>query len=147
MAENLQDHIQKELVQWGLQSDIVTTNFNSTNANDIEDEAKENDGEIDYLKEVGYYNEEEEDEDYETNLNNIISELINMEEEYSQGTTQMSQDSTQISQDEIDRSDVRNAVSNTSVKTKANLSFVTDNARDISKALKGTYQWLGLFSP
>ena len=55
----------------------------------------------------------------------------------------MSQDSTQISQDEIDRSDVRNAVSNTSVKTKATLSFVTDNARDISKAVKGTYQWLG----
>ena len=53
-AENLRDHIQKELVQWGLQSDIVMTNFNSTNANDIEDEAEENDGEIDYLKEVGY---------------------------------------------------------------------------------------------
>ena len=69
-----------------------------------------------------------------------------MEEEYSQNsqdTTQMSQDSTQINQDEIDHSDVQNAVSETSVKTKANLSFVTDNARDMSKALKGTYQRLG----
>ena len=56
-AENLRDHIQKELVQWGLQSDIVTTNFNSTNANDIEDEVEAIDGEIDYLQEVGYYNE------------------------------------------------------------------------------------------
>ena len=94
-AENLQYNIQKEVVKWGLQSDIVTTNFNSTNANNIEDEAEGNDGEIDYLQEVGYYNEEEEeeeeeDEDYEINLNNIISELINMEEEYSQN----SQDTT-----------------------------------------------------
>ena len=48
-AENLRDHIQKELVQWGLQSDIVMTNFNSTNANNIEDEAEAIDGEIDYL--------------------------------------------------------------------------------------------------
>ena len=65
----------------------MTTNFDSTNANNIEDEAEGNDGEIDHLQEVGYYNEEEEeDEYYEINLNNIISELINMEEEYSQGT-------------------------------------------------------------
>ena len=61
----------------------------------------------------------------------------------SQDTTQMSQDSTQISQDEVDSSHVRNEVTKTSVKPKATLSFVTDNARDISKALKGIYQWLG----
>ena len=144
-AENLRHHIQKEVVEWGLQSDIVTTNFNSTNANKIEDEAEGNDGDIDYLQEVGYYNEEE-DEKFEINLNNISSDLTHMVEDYSQNSqesTQISKDSTQMSQDEVDRSHVRNVVSNTSVKPKATLSFVTDNARDIRKALKGIYQWLG----
>ena len=64
----------------------MTTNFNSTNTNDKEDEAEAIDGEIDYLQEVGYHNEEEEEEEYEINLNNIISELINIEEEYSQNS-------------------------------------------------------------
>ena len=30
-----------------------------------------------------------------------------------------------------------------SVKPKHNLSFTTDNAKDISGAIKGTYHWLG----
>ena len=59
-AESLRNHIQYVLVQCGLESelDIVTTNFNSTNAYDIEDEAEAPDGVIDYLQEVGYYDEE-----------------------------------------------------------------------------------------
>ena len=59
-AQNLRHHIQYDLVKWGLESDIVTTNFNSTNANDIEDEAEAIDSEVDYLQEVGYYGEEDE---------------------------------------------------------------------------------------
>ena len=73
-------------------------------------------------------------------------------EEYSQNSTQMSQedtqmtqDITQMSQEEPDRSHVRNVISEThaSVKPKPSLSFTTDNAKDVSKALKGFYQWLG----
>ena len=78
----------------------MTTNFNSTNAYDIEDEAEATDGDIYYLQEVGYHIEEEEDEASELNLNNILSDLIMMEEEYSQysqGTTQISQADTQNS--------------------------------------------------
>ena len=56
----------------------------------------------------------------------------------------MSQETTQMSQYKRDRSHVRNAVAKTSVKPKnKNLSFVTDNARDMSKAVNTTYQWLG----
>ena len=64
-AENLRNHIQYVLVQWGLESelDIVTTNFNSTNAYDIEDEAEAPDAVIDYLQEVGYYDEEKEEDE------------------------------------------------------------------------------------
>ena len=60
-AESLRNHIQYVLVQCGLESelDIVTTNFNSTNAYDIEDEAKAIDGEVDYLQDIGYYEEED----------------------------------------------------------------------------------------
>ena len=62
-----------------------------------------------------------------------------MEEEYSQyseDTTQMedTQNSTQMSQDEVDRFNVQNMVSKTSVKPHPTLSFTTD---------KGCYQWLG----
>lgn len=100
------------------------------------------------MQEVGYYGEEEEDEAPDNHLTTIISNLIDMEEEYSQNTTQMSQedtqDITQMSQEEPDCSNVRNVVSEThsSVKPKPTLSFTTDNAKDISKALKGCYQLL-----
>ena len=63
----------------------------------------------------------------------------------SQDSTQMSQEDTQMSQEETDRSHVRNVIPEThaSVKPKHTLSFTTDNAKDISKAIKGKYQWLG----
>ena len=40
MAVHLRKHIKTELHKWGLDttSDIITTNFNSTNENDIEAE-------------------------------------------------------------------------------------------------------------
>ena len=62
MLQNLQKHSQAELVKWGLESDTVTTNFNSTNENDIEAETEAIDDEVDFLQEVGYYRKEEEDE-------------------------------------------------------------------------------------
>ena len=115
----------------GLQSDIVTTNFNSSNGNNIEDEAEENiDGEIDFLEQVGYYDEEEEEDEQwdESREGRILNELIDLEEErihtsqdtqdttqMSQPTSQLSQDATQMSQDptqmsQRDRSHARNVV-------------------------------------
>ena len=63
----------------------------------------------------------------------------------SQESTQMSQEATQMSQEEADRSHLRNVISETHafVKPKHTVTFTTDNARDISKAIKGKYQWLG----
>ena len=57
----------------------------------------------------------------------------------------MSQKNTQMSQEETNRSHIRNVISEThaSVKPKHTLSFTTDNIKDISKAIKGKYQWLG----
>ena len=87
MAQNLRHHIQYELVKWGLESDIVTTNFNSTNENDIEAETEDIHDEVDFLQEVGYYREEEEeDEPSDNHLTTAISNLIEMEE-YSQNST------------------------------------------------------------
>ena len=95
------------------------------------------------MQEVGYYREEE-DEPSDNHLTTSISHLIDMEE-YSQNSTQMSQEDTQMSQEETDHSHVQNVISEThaSVKPKHTLSFATDNAKDISKAIKGKYQWLG----
>ena len=135
----------------------MTTNFNSTNENDIEAETEVIDDEVDFLQEVGYYQEEEEDEPSDKQLTTAISTLIDMEEysqytQMSQNSTQMSQEDTQMTQDitqmsheETDRSHVRNVISEThaSVKPKPSLSFTTDNAKDISKAIKGKYQWMG----
>ena len=68
----------------GLQSDIVTTNFNSSNENNIEDEAEENiDDEVDYLQQVGYYDEEEDDDQWDENRESresrLLSDLIDLE--------------------------------------------------------------------
>ena len=44
-AWRLRQHIQDVLRSWGLETDIVTTNFNSTNPNDIVDDAEPIDSE------------------------------------------------------------------------------------------------------
>ena len=125
------------------------------------------------MQEVGYYREEEDepsDKQLTTTISTLIdreeytqsqdSTQMSQEDtqmsqdstqmsqditQMSQDITQMSQDITQMSQEETDRSHVRNVISETypSVKPKHTLSFTTDNARDISKALKSKYQWLG----
>ena len=54
-------------------------------------------------------------------------------------------DATQMTQEQQDRSDVRNVIQerHASVNHSHKLMFTSDNAADISKALKGKYQWLG----
>ena len=132
-SENLRQHIQSELVKWGLESDTVTTNFNSTNENDIEAETEDIHNEVDFLQEVGYYREEE-DEPSDKQLTTTISTLIDMEEytqmsqdstQMSQEDTQMSQDITQMSQEETDRSHVWNVISETGRSHVRNVIFRT----------------------
>ena len=107
------------------------------------------------MQEVGYYLEED-DDTFDRHLTAKISDLIYDEENpdhtqmsqnsthMSQESTQMSQESTQMSQEETDRSHAGNVILKHAVeKPKHTLSFTTDNARDISKAIKGKYQWLG----
>ena len=60
--------------------------------------------------------------------------------------TQFTQEPRQITQEE-GRSHVQNVISgNAVVKPIHMLSFTTDNAKDISTALRGHYQWLGCFA-
>ena len=135
----------------GLQSDIVTTNFNSTNENNIEDEAEENiDDEIDYLEQVGYYDEEEDDDQWDENHeSSVLTDLIDLEEQRmhtsqeTQMSTQLSEDATQMSQEPTQRSQRERSHTRNVVQNKQKLSFVTDNAADIKKAVSTTYQWLG----
>ena len=53
-SQHLREHIKAELVKWGLDttSDTVTTNFNSTNENDIEAETEDIDDEVDFCKKL-----------------------------------------------------------------------------------------------
>ena len=104
------------------------------------------------MQQVGYYEEEDEpSEASDQQLTKKISNLIEMEEntynntqmsqdstQMSQDSTQMTQEATQISQEEADRSHVQNVISerHASVKPKQTLTFTTDNAKDISKAIK-----------
>ena len=153
-SQNLHEHIGNQLVRLGLQSDIVTTNFNSSNENNIEDEAEENiDDEVDYLEQVGYYDEEEDDDQWDENRESresrLLSDLIDLEEQRmhtsqeTQMSTQLSEDATQMSQEPTQRSERDRTHARNVVQNKQKLSFVTDNAADIKKAVSTTYQWLG----
>ena len=141
-SQNLREHIENQLVRLGLQSDIVTTNFNSSNENNIEDEAEENiDDEVDYLQQVGYYDEEEDDDQWdenrETRESRVLSDLIDLEEQRmhtsqeTQMSTQLSEDATQMSQEPTQRSQRERTHARNVVQNKQKLSFVTDNAADI----------------
>ncbi|MCP4392729.1 MAG: hypothetical protein GY804_00390, partial [Alphaproteobacteria bacterium] len=143
-SENLHNHIQTVLQNWGMETDDIdiTINYNNTNPNDIQAEDIE-DGE-DFLRELNYYSEDEyedEDEQVENNTNNIENENTEFNEQLEDD------DATQMS-----RSDVRSVITQPQPpvnvitqppQAKKKLSFVSDNAADISKALRGNYQWMG----
>ena len=125
-----------------LQSNIVKTIFNRTNENNIEDEAEENiDNEVDYLQQVGYYDKEEDDDQWDENRESrILSDLIDLEEQRmhtsqeTQMSTQLSEDATQMSQEPTQRSQRDRTHARNVVQNKQKLSFVTDNAADIKKS-------------
>ena len=131
------NHINNVLQQWGLNShtDSVTLNYNSTNANDIfadEEEEVADDG-VDYMQAWRCYDNDDGDSPM------------------SESQTQMSESQTQIDEDVLrtvtrpssSRSNERNVVNSDEIVH--NLTFVSDNAADISKALRvtGQFNWMG----
>ena len=116
-SENLIIHITNVLQEWGFaaHSESVTLNFNTTNSENIY--AEEEDG-VDYLRELHYYDDEEMNE---------ISESENSHLNASAGSS---------------RSNEHNVINEEIVHTR---TFISDNASDISKALRvnGQFQWLG----
>ncbi|MCP4255070.1 MAG: hypothetical protein GY775_17020, partial [Candidatus Scalindua sp.] len=161
-SDNLHKHIQTVLQTWGMETDDITINYNNTNPNDIE--AEDIEEEVDFLREFNYYTEDE-DEDFDNNEqvedntehdNTELTEQLEDDDE-----TQMSQFSQNLMTQQPDsRSDVRNVITHTQPQppgsrsdarnvitqppqAKKKLSFTTDNAADITKALRGKYQWLG----
>ena len=133
-----------------METDIVTTNFNSTNPNDIVDDAEAIDSEdIDYLETVGYYRDDDEQEEEE-----LAAATMGDDSQSSIDTTQFSQDlsldttqfSQELSQDDTtqnphDTQDLtdhegRSHARNVILENKPTISFMTDNAKDITKAIK-----------
>ena len=124
------------LQEWGLNShtDSVTLNYNSTNANDIFADEEEADDGVDYMQTWQCYDNDDGD--------SLMSE----------SQTQMSESQTQIDEDVLrtvtqpssSRSHERNVV-NSEDEFVHNITFVSDNAGDIRKALrvKGQFNWVG----
>ena len=134
---NLFNHIKHVLQDWGLNSDAesVALNYNNTNANDIfadEEEEVADDG-VDYMQAWRCYDNDDGDSPM------------------SESQTQMSESQTQIDEDVLrtltrpssSRSNERNVVNSDEIVHT--LTFVSDNAADISKALrvKGQFNWVG----
>ena len=123
------------LQEWGLNShtDSVTLNYNSTNANDIFADEEVVDDDVDYMQEYRCYDNDDGDGPM------------------SESQTQMSESQTQIDEDVLrtltrpssSRSNERNVVNSDEIVHT--LTFVSDNAADISKALrvKGQFNWVG----
>ena len=122
-AENLLAHIQKVLSDYDIdveQNHRLTLNFNATNTNDIHEDDIENENEINYLE------NENNDDDDDTQVEDIGFNIITQEE-----NTQNNQNSQPV----------------TSRQSSAyhDITFVSDNASDITKAIKtlGKYIWFG----
>ena len=153
------------MVAWDFESssDAITINHNNSDPNDIE--AEDIEDEVDYLRELHYYSEEEDEEFGMLNT-------TGPQQDNTQGDdTQLTEDNdTQLSQnlitqepvvisshaqnvinqepDTVSRSHAQNVINeapDTDRRSHAqkDLTFISDNASDIIKALKGRYQWLG----
>ena len=122
-SANLFKHIDKVLKDWGIltHSPAVTLNYNNVNENDIYDESNEAEDDVDYLLLENFYGDEE-------------------------NQTQMFESQTQIDGSQTlppsSRSGVRNVIP---TGTEHTTTFVSDNASDISKALRqeGGFVWFG----
>ena len=118
------------LRDWGIDShsEAITLNYNNTNANDIY--ADEEVDEVDFLRDYQFYDDEQ------------MSQM-------SESQTHMSESQTQIDENLLNqisgsssRSNEHNVIH---PETEHTYTFISDNASDISKALRvyGQFQWFG----
>ena len=63
--KNLFEHVNKVLVDYNLEQskEDITINYNAVNHHDIHSETLEREDEVDYLREVNYYSDEDDNED------------------------------------------------------------------------------------
>merc|ERR1712121_77790 len=141
-SENLMEHIGKVLKEYNISKEYsVTCNFNAINLNDIHEEVQESDDEENHLNENSDLDEQE--------------QLPSLERHQSQPTCSKTPDPDVIHVEKQQGktkkklkhkkkvSDV--AVDLNNDNERPNVTFVTDNASDIGKAIKkiGGFPWFG----
>ena len=128
------------LQEWGFaaHSESVTLNFNTTNSENIY--AEEEDG-VDYLRDLYYYDQEMFQMDMDSSQNDMtdMSEFHNDDNLHSESeseNTDLNASAASIS-----------SRSNEQYVINSNVTFVSDNASDICKALRvyGQVRWFGCF--
>ena len=160
-SENLLKHVKKVVSDWGLENkgESFTINFNASNTNDIYAEDDEVD-DVDYLRDINYYD----DNDLSQPTIDATQRTENSDTQLSEPETQFTESSeTQMPEEMYDpmrpgysRSHVPNVicegdgddvatVNDIQQGPRKKLKFVSNNASDISKALKclGNYEWYG----
>ena len=140
-SENLLAHIEKVISDYGLEHlSEVTVNYNSADPNDIFAEDVVEEDEVDYLD---FLADSEDEEETGRDRNNNL-QFSNLDD-----------DLTQISQDLVsepgymhpdsDQSPFGCARCQSNANNRVNITFISDNASDISKALRvnGKFKWFG----
>ena len=123
-SENLIKHITNVLQEWGFaaHSESVTLNFNTTNSENIY--AEEEDG-VDYLRDLHYYDEEMNQMDMDISQNHMSESHIDDNLHSESENSDLNASAGSIS-----------SRSNEHYVINSNFTFISDNASDISKALK-----------
>ena len=141
-SENLMEHIHKVLRDYDINTESKTQhniifNFNATNPNNIHEEDQECDDEVNYLNTDNEVTEITVNEDYLSEsqtqelfdiMPNNTNENVSHNSSFSRQHSTQSTDSESIYQ-----------------STSHNVTFITDNASDIGKAITkiGGYPWFG----
>ena len=135
---NLFNHIKDVLQDWGLNSDAdyVALNYNNTNANDIFADEEEADDGVDFMQALGCYD----NDDHLSPMSESQTEMSEM----SESQTQMPE-SQIVTEPSSSRSHERNVNVVNSEDDLVTMTWVSDNAGDIKKALSvnGHFNWVG----
>merc|ERR1712121_312880 len=135
-SENLMEHIGKVLKEYNISKEnSVTCNFNAVNLNDIHEEVQESDDEENHLNENSDVDEQEQPPSLERHQSQPTSsktpdpDVIHVENQQGKTTKKLKH---------------KKKVSDVAVEPP-NVTFVTDNASDIGKAIKqiGKFPWFG----
>ena len=137
-SENLMEHIDKVLQEYNISKEYsVTCNFNAINLNDIHEEVMESDDEENHLNENS----------------DLDEQLPSLERHQSQPTCSKTPDVIHVEKQQGKTKKIlkhKKKVSDVAVdlnndNERPNVTFVTDNASDIGKAIKkiGGFPWFG----